>query len=67
MQLVERPQNDGSTVYYIEHVIEPPYPETEHREATPGHYLMIECTTKQQAITILKQLHAANDIYTEMR
>lgn len=61
MNLVERKQSDGSEIYYIEHVIDAGSPNFRAK------VLMIECTTKQQAITILKQLHASNDIYIETR
>lgn len=55
MQLLERKQSDGEEIFYVEHVIE------------PGKVLLIECTTKQQAIGLLRQLHATNDIYVETR
>lgn len=61
MQLLERKQSDGEEIFYIEHVL------SEGAPNVNGTVLLIECTTKQQAITILKQLHATNDIYVETR
>lgn len=56
MQVVERKMvaND-EIVYYVEHELE------------PNAFLMIECTTKPQAIALARLLQATNDIYTEER
>lgn len=65
MQVAERALPSGEIVYYVEHSVVNPTP-TEDDGYTPLH-LMIECTTKPQAIALAQLMKATNDIYLEVR
>ena len=55
MQVAERALPSGEIVYYVEH------------QLSKATWLMIECTTKAQAIALAQLMKATNDIYLEER
>lgn len=64
MQVVERKLND-EIVYYVEH--QATILGNEDSGVEPRPFIMIECTTKAQAIALAKLLSVTNDIYLEVR
>jgi hypothetical protein len=59
MQMIERPLPRGEIVYYVECLL--------NSGETADQYLLVECTSKAQAISLAKLMSITNDIYTEDR
>ncbi len=59
MQIVERPLKSGEIIYYVECLL--------NEGDVASQYLMIECTTKPQAIALAKLMSITNDVFTEER
>ncbi len=59
MQITERPLKSGEIIYYVECLL--------NEGEAASQYLMIECTTKPQAIALAKLMSVTNDVFTEER